>query len=149
MSRYGNQNEQDLQDLKTWEGCKIIQSKNFIQCTGQELSQQLPPPRCKLGASQRSCCVSFSFCICIIAQKNSLHIDPTRTRDIELCPGLSQPCHQNLTSLYTGVSNKCSQCTTLCGGIHNIHYRWVEFVLTSFNPVCEILHGAGKKGGQH
>ena len=71
-------------------------------------------------AAQRSCCGSFSFCISVIDQKTSLYIAPTQTRDISWCPGLTQPRHHNVTSVYLGVSNGCPQCTKLSGGPNDI-----------------------------
>ena len=90
-------------------------------------------------------CVFFS----VIYQKTSLYITTTRTRDISWCPGLTQPRHHNVISVYLDVCNGCPQCITMCGGAHDIRHRWVAFVLPSLNPVQEWLHGTWQKGGHH
>ena len=137
ISRYGNQNEQNCKIYKHGRVSKSYRVRISYIVRGEALSQQLPPSKWQLGKAQRLCCGSFSFCISVIAQNFSLQIAPTLTRIIAWCPGLTHICHQNVTSVYLGVSNRCPQYTTLSGGPHDIHIRWVAFVLPILNPIHE------------
>ena len=65
----GNQNEQDCKVYKHGTVGKSYRVRISYSVQGEALSQYLPPPRCQLGAAQRSFCGSFSFFVSVIAQK--------------------------------------------------------------------------------
>ena len=95
LSSYGNQNEQDCKIYKHGRVSKSYRVRTSYILQGGALSRYLPPSRWQFGAAQRSCSGSFSFYISVIAQKTSLYIAPTQTRDIVWCTGLTQPLYNN------------------------------------------------------
>ena len=135
LSRYGNHNDNYFNIYKHGRVSKSYKVRISYSVRGRHFHNSSLHLGGNWAQHKDRVAVPFSFSIYIISQKTSRYISPTQTRDIVWCPGLTQPRHHNVTSVYLCVSNRYSQCTILSGGTHNICRMWVAFVLPSLNPL--------------